>query len=222
MKAELDTRQRLLVAAMHHYAESGFDRMSVRAITQDAGANLAAVNYYFGGKEPLLFAMFEDAIRPINEDRLRQLNEALELSGGEPLELEAIFDAFLLPMAEATERAEAGPAHFLRAMARLLSEGDEMMQRIDRECSGEIKRRFVLELERAAPQLPPEEVRWRMHFAVGSVVGTFLRHRMTAHACQLALPATTLRTVVLHLRDFICAGFRAPTPEKILPVPQAN
>jgi len=54
MSAELDdTKERLLEAAGRVFAERGFRAATVREICQQAGANVAAVNYYFGDKERL-------------------------------------------------------------------------------------------------------------------------------------------------------------------------
>ena len=48
-----DTRQRLVDAAGTIFAEKGYEAASVRDICTAAGANLAAVNYHFGGKREL-------------------------------------------------------------------------------------------------------------------------------------------------------------------------
>jgi AcrR family transcriptional regulator len=48
-----DPRQRLLEAAAEEFAEKGFKAATVKAITDRAGANIAAVNYYFRDKEGL-------------------------------------------------------------------------------------------------------------------------------------------------------------------------
>jgi AcrR family transcriptional regulator len=48
-----ETRTRLLVAAGEVFAEAGFRAATVRDICSRAGANVAAVNYYFGDKERL-------------------------------------------------------------------------------------------------------------------------------------------------------------------------
>ncbi len=45
-----DTKERLLAAGMHEFAERGFADASIRAICTRAGANAAAVNYHFGDK----------------------------------------------------------------------------------------------------------------------------------------------------------------------------
>jgi AcrR family transcriptional regulator len=48
-----ETRTRLLEAAGEVFAEAGFRAATVRDICSRAGANVAAVNYYFGDKERL-------------------------------------------------------------------------------------------------------------------------------------------------------------------------
>ena len=45
-----ETRRRLLEAATRLFAAKGFRRVTVRTICHKAGANVAAVNYHFGGK----------------------------------------------------------------------------------------------------------------------------------------------------------------------------
>ena len=51
---EVDTtRERIAGAAGEIFAERGFDGTTVRDICQRAGANIAAVNYYFGDKQQL-------------------------------------------------------------------------------------------------------------------------------------------------------------------------
>ncbi|MFO1090129.1 MAG: CerR family C-terminal domain-containing protein [Hyphomicrobiales bacterium] len=52
-----DTRTRLIEAALDHFGHSGFDGANVRAIARDAGANVAAINYHFGGKQALYRAV---------------------------------------------------------------------------------------------------------------------------------------------------------------------
>ena len=54
LENDLDkTRERILEAAGELFAERGFESTTVRDICQAAGANVAAVNYYFRDKERL-------------------------------------------------------------------------------------------------------------------------------------------------------------------------
>jgi AcrR family transcriptional regulator len=55
------TKTQLLEAAGQVFAEKGFDRATGKEICQRAGANAAAINYYFGGMEGLYVAVLEEA-----------------------------------------------------------------------------------------------------------------------------------------------------------------
>ena len=52
------TRQRLLDAAAHVFAEDGFRGATIQRICRRAGANIAAAHYHFGGKAELYAAVF--------------------------------------------------------------------------------------------------------------------------------------------------------------------
>ncbi len=49
----LGTRERLLEAAGEEFGAHGFQKATIRAICQNAGANVASVNYHFGDKASL-------------------------------------------------------------------------------------------------------------------------------------------------------------------------
>src|ERR1700741_2365822 len=59
---DLETRSRLLQAGARLFAERGFARVTVRDICTKADANVAAVNYHFGGKDGLYQAVMRKAI----------------------------------------------------------------------------------------------------------------------------------------------------------------
>ena len=63
--SEDDPRRRILNAAGPIFAEKGYEAATVREICQAAEVNVAAVNYYFGGKERL----YEEALRQAHPAR---------------------------------------------------------------------------------------------------------------------------------------------------------
>lgn len=59
-QSDADARQRLLDAAGPLFAARGYDGTTVREIVEAAGVNLAAVNYYFRGKQGLYNAVLTE------------------------------------------------------------------------------------------------------------------------------------------------------------------
>src|ERR1700704_1540063 len=58
-----ETRGRLLLPAAQLFAARGFRRVTVREICREAPANVAAVNYHFGGKLGLYEEVLSTAIQ---------------------------------------------------------------------------------------------------------------------------------------------------------------
>jgi AcrR family transcriptional regulator len=59
VQPEIDMKMRILLAAKSLFAKHGFEGTSVRRICEEAGANIALVSYYFGGKEKVFLTIFE-------------------------------------------------------------------------------------------------------------------------------------------------------------------
>lgn len=58
----VQSRERLLHAAMRLFAEQGFARTSTREIALAAGTNIASISYYFGDKAGLYRAAFTEPV----------------------------------------------------------------------------------------------------------------------------------------------------------------
>jgi AcrR family transcriptional regulator len=61
-----DTRARLIEAALDVFGRLGFEGATTRQIAKEAGANLAAIVYHFGGKEALHVAVAEHIVGRIS------------------------------------------------------------------------------------------------------------------------------------------------------------
>src|SRR4051795_9743779 len=77
------TRDRLLDAAERLFAEHGYQATTMRGLTAEAEANIAAVNYHFGCKQSLLEAVVHRALAPVVAERRRRLEA---LGEGPPVE----------------------------------------------------------------------------------------------------------------------------------------
>src|SRR4249919_1716965 len=76
------TKAQVFAAAERLFALHGFQNVSVRDITAEAGVNLASVNYHFGSKDALLFEIFRRRTAELNRERARMLHEASDRPEG--------------------------------------------------------------------------------------------------------------------------------------------
>lgn len=73
-----DTKTALLEAAGDLFATHGYGSTSIRMIAERAGANVAAINYHFGGKENLYAESLRRAVVEISGAGLKPWREAPE------------------------------------------------------------------------------------------------------------------------------------------------
>lgn len=204
------TRERLLDAAERLYSEQGIDATSLRAITAAADANLAAVHYHFGSKQALTEAVFGRRIVPLNEQRISRLDE-LE-RGGEPVALSDIIEAFILPAFTVGRDPVHGGERFVRLMGRIYTEPGGELNDLLVQQFGSVMRRFTRALERALPHLSREEVLWRFHFMVGTMIHTVADPvkigRLSGGLCD----PEDVEGVTRRMVAFLAGGLRAPLP----------
>jgi AcrR family transcriptional regulator len=91
----MDSREKLLAAALHLFAARGVDRVSVRDIAHEAGVNSALVGYYFRSKDGLLSQLYRRHCEPLNAERIRLLGSYGR--GGAGPSLEKVLEAFIRP-----------------------------------------------------------------------------------------------------------------------------
>ena len=65
MNEQVNTRRRLVEAGLEHFGRVGFEGANIRAIAAEAGANIAAINYHFGGKRGLYLAVAQQIVEEI-------------------------------------------------------------------------------------------------------------------------------------------------------------
>ncbi len=191
------TQERILDAAEALYVEMGFAAASLRAIAARAGVNLASTHYHFGSKEGLLEATVERRVEPVTEVRLRGL-EALEAEKASP-SVEEILEVFFLPLAENGVRSTLS-----RLMARLFCEPESMSKPLIERVFSPTCDRFIAALGKALPDQSVDELRWRFHFVIGSMIHLLNFDR------PLQMPASSdaRRDGLQRLLSFAAAGMR--------------
>ena len=92
------TKEKILDTAERLFGQQGFPCTSLRQITDEAGVNLAAVNYHFGSKEDLYKGVLIRRLRPVNEERMRLLTHVEQLAGEQPVPIRSILETFIRPL----------------------------------------------------------------------------------------------------------------------------
>lgn len=168
-----DTRNRILDAAESLFIENGFAATSVRAIATRADVNLAATNYHFGSKKGLFAAVFHRRIEPISHDRLRRLAELQQEAHESKRQLttRSILEAFFTPLIDAVSDPYA-PA----LIGRMHGEPETLTRPIMEAEFQEVANAYLNALTLVLPSLPREELRWRFHFMIGSMIHLLQMH----------------------------------------------
>jgi AcrR family transcriptional regulator len=207
-----DTRERILDAAERVFMALGYDGASMRQITSEAGVNLAACHYHFGGKEALFHAVLARRLHVLNQERLKILDELEAKAAGAPLKPSQIVDAFfgtLLRMGRDT-----GGATFLRLIGRTLTEPAGFIRTLLAREYADVIERYKEALFRALPDVPREEIVWRFHFMLGAtsyaIAGSDALQLVTDW--QTGESADDPDRLQPRLMSFLLGGLRAPLP----------
>jgi AcrR family transcriptional regulator len=204
---EAATKAQVLAAAERLFALHGFQNVSVRDITAEAGVNLASVNYHFGSKDALLFEIFRRRTAELNRDRARMLHEATDRHDGKPPMREILRAFFEPPMrwsAQGNDRRIS-----VQFIIRARSEGTEQMREVLRTDVSHL-RRFADALTAARPELAPEDVYWRLHFALGMIHNNRFAEFDRLHTLSDgATRESDTQGLLSRMLDFAEAGFLA-------------
>ena len=213
VKPQHETRTRILDAAEELFMLQGFGGTSMRLLTAKAGVNLAAVNYHFGSKDALIEAVFRRRLDPMNTARIAAL-EALEATGTP--DADAIIRAFVGASLRMLEDAKGGGRNFIRLLGRTYTEPAKGIRHLIGQMYAPTMQRYKAALERALPQMPREELVWRMHFMFGTLAYT-LAATDTVQLIAGSKPEDRYDARLLEdrLTSFLASGLAAPLKSSI-------
>lgn len=203
MARTTDTRERLLAAAEQLFLERGFEAASTRDITEAAGANLAAVNYYFRSKQDLVTAVAERIVRPA----LSRQAEALDRLRARPAPpaVEEIAAAYVTPFVELREGERGG--QIARFVSRAMYDGTGPVRAV----LGPVENRFREQLARALPGLSAQERETRFR----AMVGVLLMYGLGL--LTDGMPPSPPERIAARLTAFCAAGLAAPPAAEAAP-----
>lgn len=208
-----DTKLRILDAAEDLFIEYGYDAMSLRQITSRAEVNLAAVNYHFGSKETLLQAMLSRRLDRLNEERLALLTRAEAAWPGSRLTCEHVLGAMFIPALAISHHRDIGGPAFLRLLGRVYADPSPFIRDYLQQHYAPVFKRFFDAFAQALPELPPQELRWRLQFALQALSGVLASSDTTRLVDTFAQgqPMGDLQ-MVARLTALMVAALKAPMP----------
>ena len=207
------TKTRILAATEKLFVTHGFDATSLRAITTEAGVNLAAVNYHFGSKEELFALVLTNRLDSLNLERVRLL-DALQAEGFDPAHtVEQLIATMFLPALQLARNPERGGDDFLKFLGRAYADPSAFVRGLLAERYAAQDARFVAAFAKALPELAAQDLSMRLHFMLDAISSTLASE--DARKLLSALAATSKdaiaedAAVLAHLGPFLAGSLRA-------------
>jgi AcrR family transcriptional regulator len=205
----LQMRDELLEAAGEVFAEKGFAKATVRAICDRAGANVAAINYYFRDKEGL----YREAIKHWSEISRQKYPPDFGLGGNPTAEqrLGAFIRSFLFRILDKSRPGWHGKL-MTREMVEPTDALDELVESAYRPMTEQL-RQIVREL--GAGRLSKTEVR----LCARSIMGQCLYYRHARPVIARLDPEETFEAAdverfAAHITRFSLAAIKAMARKK--------
>ncbi|MHA6623536.1 TetR/AcrR family transcriptional regulator [Pseudonocardia sp. DLS-67] len=208
MTQRSSTENAMLDAAEHLFADKGFDGTRVRAIADASDANLGALHYYWGSKEALFRAVWNRRMGPLVQSRRTRLTALLESDTRPDVEqiIEIWVEAGLGLGAGDEEPSEA----FGRLYGRALTDPSPAVRQVVGEHYDETGKLLVEALRRACPELSDNELYWRLHGLLGTILHVHVgRSRLAQIAGDLDVETNPSRGRA-YLVSMLASAFRAP------------
>ena len=199
-----ETRQRLLLTALHLYAEEGLNAVSLRRISAAAGSkNSAAMHYHFTNKPGVIKALVKMIAAELQASsaRIREQQPA-------KTSLHQEFRNTLRPLAQLPQDTPWG-ADAVRFMSRVMTEyNPEIAAEFNR-----IYEPFWLKVDAALaqllPDLPADVRRLRLMFMSTNVFHGVAEVASLAHTPLGDMSHFDNDTLLDHLVDYLIGGLKA-------------
>jgi len=208
--SENGTDSRVLESAAALFADRGFSEVTVREIADAAGANPAAINYYFGGKERLIRQVIRSVFAPLNAQRLTALAKATD--GDRPLTAEAVVRALVEPTVQACMHGRGPERHYARILLHTFALRQPFVDEAMSEQIDAMPAAFVDALSRTLPGATRGRIFWHYDFMIGSLLHILMdgsRGYRLRRVSDGAANTASATDVIEELVAFVTAGLSA-------------
>ena len=166
----MSTRDQILASAWKLFSERGFEDVSVRDVTNQAGVNLASVSYHFGSKDGLIQEVVKNVLNPANQHRMDLLEEVVTSSGGaDNVSMKQILESYIRPVMFPDEHG-SNIDILARLAARYLIERDYDVPNSVLALFGQVFEKYVQIISTKISHLSSEEILQRLLFCIGAAL----------------------------------------------------
>lgn len=210
------TADRLLDMAEAMFAESGYESVSLRAISRACDANIAAIHYHFGSKAELLDRIFANRAGTMNTARLALLAACEAREGRSPM-LHQVLEAYLRPSL-IPPSGDLNARRFARLRAVIASEQADISRELIAKYFNEVSRKFIAAIADLTPHLTRNEVHWRFHFLLGAQYYTLSNPERIQSVAEQGVGEINVDVLLAEMVAFVAGGFLAPkiSPAQLL------
>ncbi|WP_234252856.1 TetR family transcriptional regulator [Billgrantia aerodenitrificans] len=206
-------KEKLLESALKLFSSNGYNAVSMRAIAQEAGANVGSLTYHFGSKANLLREIYQQHTGPMNQRRKELLGEALRIEDSDS-RLVAILRAYVIPAFSMSENGIGGGAEFTRLRAILTAEGNQDASAIIADTFDETSRTFLQAISDCIPDASREGLIWRSQFLLGSLYYALINPERVTRLSDEEVDGSDREAAIEHLVQASFASFRSLAPRK--------
>ena len=204
-------RQVILDAAEKVFAEKGYAATSIRDITSEANCSLAAVNYYFHGKDKLYLEVLSRNLGAFREKLISSITTAIDSESQSPtleLLLKVFAKAFLEPFV-------AGHQQLLKLIIHEMTEPRLPAGMFFREVIQPVEMSLIKALKQLCPEIDDTGARRCISSVVAQLIHVVHSQRLFAERPGPQQAGFDLSETVEHIVRFSAAGIHACTKEKL-------
>ena len=203
-----DTKTKILDVAEKLFAEIGIQATSIRQIVKEAGVNVASLHYHFGSKEAVIHQIITRRLQPINEQKVKRLDQLEEKLNGKSPDLEEVLRAFIEPHIQMQKVAADKVKILMKLMVQIEDDAHKLEVMKDPVFMNTFNR-YLTTLHTVLPHLSRAELIWRFKFMIFSMHAIMVQHPIPADT-NVENKKESIDELLNYVITFLKAGLKAP------------
>ncbi len=202
---EKGVQDRLVEAAEELFCRRGFKDAGVREIASAAECNVAAINYYFGGKDKLYVEVWRRRLSAMRESRIASVREVM--ASEEPPALEELLNAYAQSFLEPLIEGD-GRCRFVDLMVREMTDPHLPTGMFVNEMASPVMNALAEAIAKLCPWLKPAGIPYIILSIVGQLAHAVAVRRMFEQCDGCDIPRLDAEEMIHHIVAFSAAGIR--------------